>query len=120
MNRRRFLALLPVPFLPGVAALANDDDLGIPVEPCPCCCSDDNGVTFYSCDDYGAPLPGDPADCGTVIVEDDCEDSVESDPAVPGPAVDELPFQEPYPQITHLPSTGTGTAASLSTESELP
>jgi hypothetical protein len=63
MNRRQFLAYLPLPFLP-VSVLANgDDEVGIPVEPCPCCCTDD-GISFYSCDEAGLPLPGDPANCG--------------------------------------------------------
>jgi hypothetical protein len=115
MNRRQFLSYLPLPFLP-VSALANgDDEVGIPVEPCPCCCTDDGGVTFYSCDEAGLALPGDPANC---------EAGYDSD----GNIVWEAPFiypqdsDEPLPvdgktdndvsQVVQLPATGSGSSLS--------
>jgi hypothetical protein len=107
MNRRQFLSYLPLPFLP-VSVLANgDDEVGIPVEPCPCCCTDD-GFNWYSCDEAGVALPGDPAGC-------------EAPEPEPEPEPEPLPdSDEPLPvdgstdndvsQVIQLPATGSGSS----------
>jgi hypothetical protein len=109
MNRRQFLAYLPLPFLP-VSTLANgDDEVGIPVEPCPCCCTDD-GITWYSCDEAGVALPGDPAGCETVVTGGAVPSDFEwySDEPLP---VDGKTDND-VSQIIQLPATGSGSSLS--------
>jgi hypothetical protein len=105
MNRRQFLAYLPLPFLP-VSALANgDDEVGIPVEPCPCCCTDD-GISFYSCDEAGVALPGDPAGCAAPEPEPEPEPLQDSDEPLP---VDGKTDND-VSQVIQLPATGSGSS----------
>jgi hypothetical protein len=107
MNRRQFLAYLSLPFLP-VSALANgDDEVGIPVEPCPCCCTDD-GISFYSCDEAGVALPGDPANCAAPEPEPEPEPLQDSDEPLP---VDRSTDND-VSQVVQLPSTGSGSSLS--------
>jgi hypothetical protein len=113
MNRRQFLAYLPLPFLP-VSVLANgDDEVGIPVEPCPCCCSDD-GISFYSCDEAGVALPGDPAGCEKFFDDlgdmDNWENVAHQDSDEPLP-VDGATDND-VSQVVQLPATGSGSSLS--------
>jgi hypothetical protein len=115
MNRRQFLAYLPLPFLP-VSVLANgDDEVGIPVEPCPCCCSDD-GISFYSCDEAGVALPGDPAHCEEYVVETKPE-------LVPQDSDEPLPVDRStdndVSQVVQLPATGSGSSLTPEQHQEL-
>jgi hypothetical protein len=103
MNRRQFLSYLPLPFLP-VSVLANgDDEVGIPVEPCPCCCTDD-GISFYSCDEAGVALSGDPAGCAAP--EPEPEPLQDSDEPLP---VDGKTDND-VSQVVQLPATGSGSS----------
>ena len=102
MNRRVFLSLLPIPFIP-IAVLAKDE-VEIPVEDCPCCCSDDEGVTYYSCDEAGVPLDGDPANCASLNGTPEAEASPE--PEETPEWTDPVPVE--WPEIDELPNTGSG------------
>jgi hypothetical protein len=123
MNRRQFLSYLPLPFLP-VSTLANgDDEVGIPVEPCPCCCSDD-GITWYSCDEAGVALPGDPAGCAAPEPEPEYVywRNGEIVGVGSGGTVTWFDSDEPLPvdgstdndvsQVIQLPATGSGSSLS--------
>jgi len=92
MNRRSFLGSGLGALVASVAfrAAAKDDEVDIPVEPCPCCCSDD-GVNFYSCDESGNFLEGDPANCAP-----DEESQVPSEE------------EADWPVVSTLPTTGAG------------
>jgi hypothetical protein len=115
MNRRQFLAYLPLPFLP-VSVLANgDDEVGIPVEPCPCCCTDD-GITWYSCDEAGVALPGDPAGCDALNMPPltVTSDKTRYIVTVPQDSDEPLPVDgatdNDVSQVVQLPSTGSGSS----------
>jgi hypothetical protein len=120
MNRRQFLSYLPLPFLP-VSVLANDDDgIGIPVEPCPCCCTDD-GITFYSCDEAGVALPGDPANC--YDWDQDIEEALSKEEGYPWDSDEPLPVDgktdNDVSQVVQLPSTGSGSSLTPEQHQEL-
>src|SRR5690606_26388439 len=105
MNRRRFLVAaagflgLPVAL---TRASGDGDAVGIPVEDCPCCCSNDDGLTWFSCDALGNPLDGDPANCSV-------HDVADGTPIAEPVAVD--PDDEWWMTIEELPNTGSGATA---------
>ena len=101
MNRRSFLSLIPLPFLAATVSANGDDEVDIPVEDCPCCCSDD-GTLWYSCDESGAELPGDPAGCA-YVPEPDLEHVTDGT----DPATDTDMSGVNWETVT-LPNTGSG------------
>src|SRR5690606_6997942 len=113
------------------------DDIDIPVEECPCCCSNDEGLTWFSCDEFSNPLDGDPANCAVLnepewfwsteynmicrynpddaselICSQEKTDEYLASPATPTapewePPVAVDPDDEWWATITELPNTGT-------------
>ena len=103
MNRRQFLSMLPVPFLPA-AVLAKDDEVTIPVEPCPCDCLDPDTGERYRCWDDGTPVEDTETDDPEPVDGDD--DQASSSPGItPAP---------PPVTVVQLPSTGSGSSVSVS------
>jgi hypothetical protein len=120
MNRRSFLALLPASFLGLRFASAEDGEVTIPVEPCPCQCSNDDGVTWFECDEAGEPYP--------LFPEEEWDDGYGPDDPSPfpervlqadgatyctefkGQVYDCVTFSNALPtmDVTTLPNTGTG------------
>ena len=98
MNRRRFLSLLPVPFLAPLAASATDDcdEVTIPVEPCPCDCLDQETGEYYACWEDGSPVED----------EDEDEDPTKSGVIIPDGV--EYPADSVDWSSVQLPNTGSG------------
>jgi hypothetical protein len=90
MNRRSFLALIPASFM-GLRLASAEDEVTIPVEPCPCQCSNDDGVTWFECDEAGEPYPLFPEVIETGVID------------LTPPSWDTV-------LVTTLPNTGTGSS----------
>lgn len=94
MNRRTFLSALGLTALGAgvslsVSAEGTEPVVTIPVEPCPCECSNDEGATWFICNEMGEPYPN----------EEQRDD--EADYSEPSDA----PL---LPPVTALPNTGSG------------
>jgi hypothetical protein len=134
MNRRSFLALIPASFM-GLRLASAEDEVTIPVEPCPCQCSNDDGVTWFECDEAGEPYPlfpeeewddgygpDDPspfpervlqADGATYCTEFqgqvyDCVTFANGMPVIETGVIDLTPPSWDTVPVTTLPNTGTG------------
>jgi len=111
MNRRLFLAkaVAWVGALLGISSVSAEGDVGIPVEDCPCCCTADEGVTWYSCDDWGNPLEGDPAGCEALLPEEEEptpeDDWTDDDDWTPAEEPERVPVDW---SAVELPNTGSG------------
>jgi hypothetical protein len=104
MNRRSFLALIPASFLALRFAAAEDSEVTIPVEPCPCQCSNDDGVTWFECDEAGEPYPLFPEDDDIPVPSDDEPVVIETG------VIDLTPPSWDTVLVTTLPNTGTGSS----------